>query len=72
MNDDTSDTAGAADATPDPEERKKAIAYVLYALRNPLVILSLPMREEALALADAYDITAADLLTASIRRAKST
>jgi len=43
-------------------DKEKAIRKVLYALRNPLVLLSIPDREEAIKLAEEHNVTAAELI----------
>jgi hypothetical protein len=49
-------------------DKEKAIRKVLYALRNPLVLMSIPDREEAIKLAEEHSITAADLLNSLHKR----
>jgi hypothetical protein len=49
-------------------DKEKAIQKVLYALRNPLVLMSVPDREEALQVAEKHNITAADLLNSLYKR----
>jgi hypothetical protein len=50
--------------------REGAVRVVLYALRNPLVLLSVPDREEAYRLVDEHNITARDLLDENLARAR--
>ena len=52
-------------------DRERAVKKVLYALRNQLVMMSVPDREEALWLAETYAITATDLLSLAYARASS-
>lgn len=49
-------------------DKEKAIRKILYALRNPLVLMSIPDREEAIKLAEEHNITAADLLNSLHKR----
>jgi hypothetical protein len=49
-------------------DKEKAIRKVLYALSNPLVLISIPDREEAIKLAEEHNITAADLLNSLHKR----
>ena len=51
-------------------DREQAVRFVLMILRTPVALLS-PDREDALALARKYQITAEDLLTAGRRMAKN-
>jgi hypothetical protein len=53
-------------------DRERAVQAVLYALRNPLVLMSVPDREAASALAVHHAITAADLLDCATRRVRNT
>ena len=50
--------------------RDQAIAKVLVILRNPLMLMSVPDREDALALAREHNITAEDLLRSALHRAR--
>jgi hypothetical protein len=53
-------------------ERKRAIQEILYALRNPLVVMSIPDRERVKALAEEHNVTALDLLDYTHYRASRT
>jgi hypothetical protein len=53
-------------------DRERAIRAVLYALRSPLVLMIVPDREAASALAVYHAITAADLLDCATRLARRT
>jgi len=53
-------------------EREKATAAVLATLRQPLALLSVPMRESAAAMASKHSITATDLLKLAVQKAKGT
>lgn len=55
-----------------PTDRERAIARILIGLRNPLMLMSLPDREDLEALCRAHEITALDLLALALRRARST
>jgi hypothetical protein len=48
-------------------DRERAVQTVLNALRNPLVLMSVPDREAASALAVYHAITAADLLACTTK-----
>ncbi len=50
------------------ESKRKAILAILYALRNPLVMMSIPDREHAMKLATEHNITALELLEFSRER----
>jgi len=52
-------------------DREKAVRDVLYALRNQLMLMSLPDRKCAYALSTFHKITAEDLLDCAARRARS-
>lgn len=54
------------------EQRKNALREVLYALRNPLVVMSVPDREHVKALAVEHNITALELLEYTQFRASRT
>jgi hypothetical protein len=43
-------------------EREKAIAEILTAIRSPIYLMSRPSRTKVMALADEHQITAKDLL----------
>jgi hypothetical protein len=45
-------------------DKEKAIRKILYALRHPLFLMSIPSREETIKLAEEYNVSAADLLNA--------
>jgi hypothetical protein len=60
-----------ATATP-AQGREEAARRVLYALRNPLALMSVPDREEALTLAREHGLTAEDLIQAAHKRAQAT
>lgn len=49
-------------------DKEKAIRKILYALRNPLVLMSIPDREETIKLAEEYNVSAADLLNSLYKR----
>ena len=49
-------------------DKEKAIRKILYALRNPLVLMSIPDREEAIKFAEEHNISAADLLNTLHKR----
>jgi hypothetical protein len=49
-------------------DKEKAIRKILYALRNPLVLMSIPDREEAIKLAEEHNVSAADLLNSLYKR----
>lgn len=53
-------------------ERDQAVTKILYALRSPLVLMSIPDREEVQELAQKFNITAADLLERAVSRARNT
>lgn len=44
------------------EDRKKALKEILYGLRNPLVVMSVPDRERLMDLAKEHNVTATELL----------
>ena len=44
------------------DDRKDAMKKILYGLRNPLVVMSVPDREDLMSLASKYNITATELL----------
>jgi len=52
------------------DERTEALAVVLRALRNPLVLMSVPDRRDVVALCARFDITAAELVELATKRAK--
>ena len=54
------------------EQRKNALREVLYALRNPLVVMSVPDRERVKALAMEHNLTALDLIEFTHYRASRT
>ena len=54
------------------DDRKDAMKKILYGLRNPLVVMSVPDREDLMSLASKYNITAAELLEFSHYRASKT
>ena len=49
-------------------DKEKAIRKVLYALRNPLVLMSIPDREEAIKLAEEHNVTAVELINSLYKR----
>lgn len=49
-------------------DKEKAIRKILYALRNPLVLMSIPDREETIKLAEEHNVSAADLLNSLHKR----
>jgi len=53
------------------DERDQAIRAVLHALRSPLVLMSVPDREDARALAALHKITASELLDLAIGKARA-
>lgn len=57
--------------TKELSDREQAARRILYALRNALVLMSVPMREEAIALARQYNITAEELLEVATHRARN-
>ena len=57
-------------SNPSDEERRRAVAFVLNALRHPLMLISKPDREEAERLAALHNVTALDLLALASRRAR--
>lgn len=52
-------------------ERERAVVHVLIMLRNPIMLVTRPERENALALARQYNITAEELLEVATRRARN-
>ncbi len=52
------------------EDKRKACQRVLYTLRNPLMLMSIADREDALQLAREHGITAEDLLTVARKNAQ--
>ena len=56
-------------SNPNDDERRRAVAHILRALRNPLVLMSIPDREEVERLAALHNVTALDLLAVARRRA---
>lgn len=53
-----------------PFDRDQAVQRVLSILRNPLALMSIPTRQEAYELAHWFEITAADLLEAAVKRTR--
>ena len=51
-------------------DKEKAMRKILYALRNPLVLMSVPDREEAIKLAEEHNVSAADLLNSLYKRSQ--
>jgi hypothetical protein len=49
-------------------DKEKAIRQVLNALRNPLILMSIPDREETIKLAEEHNITGVDLLNSLYKR----
>jgi hypothetical protein len=52
------------------EDKRKACQRVLHTLRNPLMLMSIEDREDALQLARKHAITAEELLMAALKNAK--
>jgi hypothetical protein len=57
---------------PDVSSKRAACKAILTALRSPLVLMSVPTREEAMKLARDFDVTAQDLIEFAIGRARDT
>jgi hypothetical protein len=49
-------------------DKEKAIRKVLYALCNPLVLMSIPDREETIKLAEEHNVTAVELINSLYKR----
>jgi hypothetical protein len=56
----------------DLDTREKAIAAIFYALRNPLMLMSVPDRSSVFRLARRFLVSAEDLLEHAVRRARNT
>ena len=54
------------------EDKRKACQRVLYTLRNPLMLMSIADRKDALELAGKHGITAEDLLMTAYATAQKT
>ncbi len=61
-----------SDVAPEIKTREEAVRYVLLVLRNPLMLMSVPNRDEAKELSLEYGLTAHELLEAATNRARQT